>query len=195
MKVYLFDHEGVYIGTEEAFEDPRTSGHFLLPPNGTLKNPNEISLGQGRVPRWQGQSWVAAEDHRGEIWYNTETDAPVHVSSIDQNLEGFANTPRPDQNYKWENGRWKLDREKVRVQLKMLRDALLTHTDFVMLSDAPFSPALKIELRDYRQALRDMDFSPINPDDIIFPEVPDDGLASKLQDRVSRRAAPKRGGA
>jgi hypothetical protein len=52
------------------------------------------------------------------------------------------------------------------------RDSLLLASDWSQLLDAPLSLSERNEWSEYRQALRDIPQGFSNPDDIIWPEVP-----------------------
>jgi hypothetical protein len=53
------------------------------------------------------------------------------------------------------------------------RNGLLAQTDWCVLPDAPFTPEQIEEIKTYRQKLRDITKDYENPDDVVFPELPD----------------------
>jgi hypothetical protein len=53
------------------------------------------------------------------------------------------------------------------------RNGLLAQTDWCVLPDAPFTPEQIEEIKVYRQKLRDISKDYENPDDVVFPELPD----------------------
>lgn len=71
MLVYVFDENGVFVGTDETELDPLESELqgkeiYLLPPNATFDAPEEKD---GFAPVWNGEKWEQVEDNRGvEYW-------------------------------------------------------------------------------------------------------------------------------
>ncbi|HHC6562976.1 TPA: tail fiber assembly protein [Vibrio parahaemolyticus] len=67
--------------------------------------------------------------------------------------------------------------EKIRNDLKWaevrkIRDAMISETDWTQVPDSPLAPEKKAEFTAYRQALRDIPQDYINSDDVIWPEKP-----------------------
>jgi hypothetical protein len=56
--------------------------------------------------------------------------------------------------------------------IRDMRDGLLEDSDWIMVSDSPFSDSKKAEWQTYRQALRDLPQSNTNPFSIVFPTRP-----------------------
>jgi len=62
--------------------------------------------------------------------------------------------------------------EGAEFRLRVERDSLLAKTDFLALQD---SPALTQEMKDYRQALRDLPANTADLDNPVFPTIPTAG--------------------
>ncbi|MCS6237148.1 hypothetical protein G3495_18840 [Shewanella baltica] len=58
-------------------------------------------------------------------------------------------------------------------EVRRMRDALITETDYTQMSDNPLSVEKKAEFAAYRQALRDLPQSTDNPDEIVWPVKPE----------------------
>lgn len=59
------------------------------------------------------------------------------------------------------------------AQIRMKRDDLMAATDWTQISDSPLSAEKKAEFAEYRQALRDLPQSMVNPDDLVWPLKPE----------------------
>jgi hypothetical protein len=56
--------------------------------------------------------------------------------------------------------------------IRAYRNQFLQQTDYAMLPDAPPHTQAEVDaIATYRQALRDLPTSAVNPDDIVFPEL------------------------
>lgn len=71
MRVFQFDHSGLYQGFAEADESPLEPGVYLLPARSTRVSPPAL-IPAGQWPRWNGSAWelVARPYHAQDI----ETD-------------------------------------------------------------------------------------------------------------------------
>jgi hypothetical protein len=56
--------------------------------------------------------------------------------------------------------------------VKLVRDQLLSHTDWTQAADSPLSESVKQNFATFRQALRDVTNHPDYPDNITFPPMP-----------------------
>ena len=80
--------------------------------------------------------------------------------------------PPTDEPGKWEydDGEWlELTTEKKAEWARQQRDALLSVTDYMMMSDYPISDTDRDALRAYRQALRDVPEQPDFPNSVVWP--------------------------
>lgn len=59
------------------------------------------------------------------------------------------------------------------IEVRNLRDTLLSRCDWTQLSDSPFSSEQKQLWRAYRQALRDLPQQSGDPENITWPEAPE----------------------
>lgn len=59
------------------------------------------------------------------------------------------------------------------IIIREYRNQLLDLCDWTQLPDAPMTPEKKQEWIVYRQELRDITDNFTNPDDVIFPEIPE----------------------
>lgn len=82
--------------------------------------------------------------------YHVKTEGTFNQTSFENEFSSYT-----ADDAKWED-------------IRIKRDKLLAETDFYALSDVTMSSEMAI----YRQALRDLPSTQINPDDIIFPEKP-----------------------
>lgn len=65
--------------------------------------------------------------------------------------------------------------EAAMAQLKMIRQELLSSSDYTQLNDSPFTAEQRSEWQMYRQELRDLpeDFAHVTSiDDVVFPDPP-----------------------
>lgn len=56
--------------------------------------------------------------------------------------------------------------------VKLVRDQLLSHTDWTQAVDSPLSPEVKQNFAVFRQTLRDITADPGYPDTVVFPPMP-----------------------
>lgn len=68
-----------------------------------------------------------------------------------------------------------MDKQAIKKwnNIRSNRNALLAQTDWCVLPDAPFTPEQIEVIKTYRQNLRDLTKNYENPDDVIFPDVPE----------------------
>ena len=58
------------------------------------------------------------------------------------------------------------------LEIRVKRDKLIRDTDYLVQPDYPLSDSLKSKLTIYRQALRDIPQSGVEPDAIVWPQKP-----------------------
>ncbi|QUM87151.1 hypothetical protein HWV02_08045 [Moritella sp. 28] len=58
------------------------------------------------------------------------------------------------------------------LNVRIKRDGLIRDTDYLIQPDYPLSDSLKSELIIYRQALRDIPQSVVEPKDVVWPHKP-----------------------
>lgn len=78
-----------------------------LPKNLTIKEPPELEPKQ--VRRWNAEAddWEITADHRGEIWYATDTGRPIPIESIEL-PDNVTDAARPSPYHIWKGGKWTL---------------------------------------------------------------------------------------
>ena len=64
------------------------------------------------------------------------------------------------------------DNKNLEADIRLKRDRLLTATDKYMTTDYPISREKKKQIKEYRQALRDITKQNGFPDNVVFPESP-----------------------
>ncbi len=81
---------------------------------------------------------------------------------------------RPSPYHEWipATKSWALDEVRAWRDIRGRRDKLLSESDWAILSDVPLSEEQKIEVKTYRQALRDITAQP-DLGNIIWPEKPE----------------------
>lgn len=96
---------GVMTGIGSADPSPKEPGVWIVPAYATRETPPEVPSGQIAVR--DGDSWTAAEDHRGEVhWIN---GMQVTIDEIGPLPAGISEAP-PEagegQEVVWQNGAW-----------------------------------------------------------------------------------------
>ncbi len=105
MLIYLFDELGIYTETQEAFEDPRNPGSFLIPENAVDFPPPSLAADEVAVISGDHTAWVPTVDHRGT--YYTKADQTVYEITdlgVVLNTTLYTSVAPPDTNsefYYW----------------------------------------------------------------------------------------------
>jgi hypothetical protein len=100
--------------------------------------------------------------HKGQ-WFGFNNQEPTYA-----NLVILDETKTKPTEQECIDGLAQLQADYDWQEVRTKRNKLLAETDFYALSDVTMSSEMAI----YRQALRDLPSTQINPDDIIFPEKP-----------------------
>lgn len=81
---------------------------------------------------------------------------------------------RPSASHEWsmDTKEWILNQEKAWSAVRHQRDILIAATDWMVLPDAPFTESEIVEIKEYRQALRDIT-EQSDPGNILWPERPE----------------------
>lgn len=80
--VYNYDKEtGEFIGTETANPNPREGG-WLLPGHATFDAPPEKGEQQAQCFNSESGEWELVPDHRGEKWYNKQTQIEKEIKNV-----------------------------------------------------------------------------------------------------------------
>ncbi len=104
------------------------------------------------------RGWQQVENHKDEQGYvNGE---PFTIAEYGPYPEGWSETaPEPSE-------------EDKSAQVRSQRGGLMDASDYLMLPDYPVDEASRAEVREYRQALRDLPQQPGFPNAVIWPEKP-----------------------
>ncbi|AAU36685.1 hypothetical protein [[Mannheimia] succiniciproducens] len=106
MTVHVIDAQGVYVHSEEQYISEGGS----LSANAVLSEPKAAR--QGFAVQWTGKVWQYVEDHRGEVYYNTQTKAEVTISELGKIPENLTALQPSDPNCEWNGEVWVLRAEK-----------------------------------------------------------------------------------
>jgi len=97
MKIYHFDHNGLFIGESDADRSPLENEVFLIPANATNIKPPEIGLNQ--IQKFNGVNWSVIADFRG-FKYWTSHNVMHEILNAGELLpsEFFTENPPKTQN-------------------------------------------------------------------------------------------------
>lgn len=129
MQIYLFDHQGVYRGQQEArlsparLQNPDGSPNYLLPANATTVQPPLTA--EGQVAVFDGQAWRVESDRRGQVAYAITDGNPSVIQTVGAMPEGLTLTPPPGRRYAWDvaTGSWLPDMAAIRADADAVIDA------------------------------------------------------------------------
>jgi len=111
----------------------------------------------------------------------------VHVRGAVEDTAGFIAThyikdgdwvtrsASPSLYHNWKNEAWALDSDKLMVEVRSQRDALLVQSDWTQVADAPLTSEVKTTWAEYRQALRDtphLNTAAEDFDEVFWPTSP-----------------------
>lgn len=97
-----------YISKEEAGKNPLNPEEPIIPACATIIEPLEPQ--EGYVVVWIGNKWKYKEDHRGETWYNAETDSLEIINFIGELSSNYYSPDSPIAN-KPEGDYWVFNEE------------------------------------------------------------------------------------
>jgi len=182
MKIYNYDSvTGEFLGTSEARLGPveKMEGRmkYLIPAYATDVAPPEVEDGDGQTAMWDEtvSAWKTVEDHRGETVYDTGTGRSVMLTDLGQ-LPGNITVTAPGNCQKWDESKkaWVTDIETLSETIRAERDSRLAVCDWTQAIDSPLSDGMKAEWQIYRQALRDIPEQDGFPDDVNWPDEPEE---------------------
>jgi hypothetical protein len=109
---------GEYISSRLADPDPLNQDRWLLPAFTT-----DVALPDRQRNEWPffiGGAWVIKPDFRGQMLYRTDTGEAAEILMPGISIEdaGLTATPRPSDQYIWENGAWVIDPAAVAAKAK-----------------------------------------------------------------------------
>lgn len=119
---------------------------------------------------------ISAEDlqhYSSEILHEVDLTVTEDTHYIEGG-EVIEKPQRPSASHEWsmDTKEWILDQEKAWSAVRHQRDILIAATDWMVLPDAPFTESEVMEIKVYRQALRDITEQP-DPLNIEWPEKPE----------------------
>ena len=113
MRIYHYDHQGVYVGESPARPSPKEPGRYLIPALATDQPPPAGA--EGLVPVWDGAAWALQPDFRGQAAYDPETGAERTITAPGPWPVGLAAAPRPGPTYDWDGAAWAESPAKVQA--------------------------------------------------------------------------------
>lgn len=127
----------------------------------------------GRITRVLGcpEEYVAGSCNDSEAWLSctTENDSTHYVK--DGRLVPFPSQPSPYHTWNWASMEWIPNLDAAWLGVRRSRDALIARTDWTQLPDVP--AATRSKWAEYRQALRDIPQTQIDPLHVVWPVAPD----------------------
>lgn len=168
-----------FIGSDNAF----IPAHTGLPANCTTIKPPLTKDGFVAIFNTEKQKWIAIEDHRGEIVFDTK-DARRFVITAPGDYPAGTTTLEPENAWqKWNGSKWEDDAESMRVALtreaelekirllKQAHTAIATLQDAVVLGMASQEETLLLTAwKKYRVLLNRIQVE--DAPEIVWPEVP-----------------------
>jgi len=150
-----------------------------------LEFPHLLSIDRGQNMRYAicdatgsilGFRDISAEDlkhYSSEILHGVDLTVTEDTHYIDGG-EVVQKPQRPSASHEWsmDTKEWILNPEKAWSAVRHQRDTLIAATDWMVLPDAPFTESEIVEIKEYRQALRDITEQP-DPLNIEWPEKPE----------------------
>lgn len=182
--VYVYDQDKYFVSSAPLQPNPRSPGTFFEKANSTTVEPK---LQEGFWAKWDGEKWTlekkptTPDEMVGmEISHEKQTPRAIELRAIKDKLI------TPESGYKQElvDGYWVVtkipeptDEEKKEQQaseIRLKRNALITATDYLLLSDNPkkLSEEQLKEVEAYRDALRDVPQQEGFPENVEWPVVP-----------------------
>lgn len=178
MQIYNYDSiTGEFLTPGIADESPLEPGKYLIPAFATDQEPPII--GKNQIAIYREGTWQIVPDYRGQEAYDIDEngfcvgshdwqigDEPGKTVVLTQNPV----VPKPKWNgTQWINGR--TQEEKIDA-IRVVRDSLISESDWLMLPDVPITAENRIQWQVYRQALRDFTAT-CDVDNPIWPIQPE----------------------
>jgi hypothetical protein len=117
----------------------------------------------GMAPRWNGEGWELAPDHRGQVYHDPARQESMLITEVGVLpppgwIFGPPAAPEVTARQEWE-------------RVRATRNRRLAASDWSALPDVPMSDEVRRAWFDYRQALRDIT-EQSDPFSIVWPETP-----------------------
>lgn len=148
--VYNYNRKtGEFTGTETANPNPREGG-WLLPGHATFTAPPEKGEKQAQRYNTETDEWELVPDHRGEKWYNKQTQEEKEIKEIGEEPDETLYTQaKPDDGAaKWdeESQSWKvpqevLDERELQTAQAQAQNIIDTRSRMAMVQTANFTAA------------------------------------------------------
>ena len=127
MKIYNYDHDGVFICESSARRDPLDRERHLIPRHAAVLAP--CKTGENEVAVFTGDKWTPVLDYRGRSAWKIKNGRKYIIKHLGPIPEDSTITPPPGKFSVWLNGEWVLDtkklRQRARRQLKKRATELL----------------------------------------------------------------------
>ena len=127
MKIYNYDHDGVFTRESFARRDPLDRERHLIPRHATIIAP--CKTGENEVAVFTGDKWTPVLDYRGRSAWKTKNGREHIIKHLGPIPEDSTITPPPGRFSVWLNGEWVPDtkklRQRARRQLKKRATELL----------------------------------------------------------------------
>lgn len=131
-------------------------------------------------------NWILKDDNRDKQLFLVSDGSSYSIGSdtVDGVYDGIGSIPnwltimeRPTNYHSWDDGQWIVTEDDdarrlddFSASVRQQRDVLLTQSDWTQLEDSPLKD--DAEWLSYRQALRDITLQPGFPENIDWPEQP-----------------------
>lgn len=179
--VYTFDANGLFVGTDIAFESCNLNGVYIIPSNSTEQ---EVPLFDSKTEQviFDGKTWEVKQIPTEENTSKPDFDSNTHQVIWSENswilveLPTQENTPKPeyDENVytcNWDVDHWILNIIPTWDIIRTQRDQFLKDSDWSVMPDSNPKPSKEAWLT-YRQALRDVPQNFSTPEEVVWPEKP-----------------------
>ncbi|WP_145564360.1 tail fiber assembly protein [Yersinia aldovae] len=130
-----------------------------IPANSCLDKPLKAKKGFAVLRNTDNNQWEYQPDHRGETRYSTVTGEKIVVSDIGDYPADTTTLPPGAAFDKWDGMQWVADNDQIAALARQYRDAFITATDPMMVSDycigdTQLTEAQRTELMEARTAYR-----------------------------------------
>ena len=205
--VFVYDEDGYFEDTHIAQVNPKRPGTYLMPPRCTLVKPalkpkffykikkvGDENSGWDEIPFPQSAAdFVGVEiPHKSRTLHNhmlrsllteyvkEDPERFREVAVNDKNGDKIATTveaiPEPTEAEKT---------AQKEAAARSTRDYYLTMTDYLVVNDYPITDEEREQVREYRQALRDIPQARSFPENIVWPEPPAVAqVAAEIKQRI-----------
>ena len=159
MKIYRYSPAGSLVSWSDMPEALAQAALASEPRCTAAKPPQALP---GMAPRWNGEGWELAPDHRGQVYHDGVSLESLLITEVGVLPPagwafGPAATPAVTADQEWE-------------RVRATRNRRLAASDWAVLPDVPMSEERRQAWAAYRQALRDITRQP-DPFKIYWPTI------------------------